>query len=162
MQQRILDKTRRTYDRLSFVLSFPAGAVALDLLLGHTPPGVEPPSSRLRVDRCDLLDTSAGVDPLTDLNERHRETISSEKFMFPDPPQGMDNYGAVNRKDISEYAESVRRQRRSNEVVLSDCAVAGGNAFAFGKPTGAQREVWHGTRVSETVARPPSRRDSCY
>ena len=68
--------------------------------------------------------------------------------------QGIDVYGFVNREDVPEYAKLVARQLGSNQVVSSDQAAAGGKVFAVGKPTGAQRQVWHGTRVSETAARP--------
>ena len=61
----------------------------------------------------------------------------------------------MNRNNGIEYAKLVGRQHRSGKVVLSDWAHAGGAIFPVGKPSGAQREVWNGTRVSQAAARPP-------
>ena len=129
--------------------------------MGDTPPGVEPPRSRLRADRCDLLDTSAMVDLLPALSKQHRAVVSSEKLIFPNPPQGMDSNGSVNREDVSVYVKLVGWQLRSNKVMLFDSASARGRVFAVGKPTGAQREVWHGTRVLGTAVRLQSRLSLC-
>ena len=141
--------------RLATVSNAPTGRDALDLLIGDTPEGVEPPSSRLQATRCDLLERSGNVDPLPSLKPDERDVISSPSLLFPNPPDGMSSFGSVNREDAAEYAKLVGRQLRSRKVVLSDQAAAGGTVFAVGKPSGAQREVWHGTRVSEAAIRPP-------
>ena len=155
VQVRVVAKTLRTMKRLNSVKDVPSSRDALDLLVGDTPAGVEPPSNRLSASRCDLLEKSACVDPLPDLTQSAREIVTSERLLFPDPPDGIDSYGSVNREDIPQYAKLLGRQLRSTKVVLSDYAAAGGKVFAVGKPSGAQREVWHGTRVSEAAVRPP-------
>ena len=141
--------------RLVTVANVPVGREAFDLSIGETPEGVDPPSSRLQADRCDLLPKSGCVDPSPSLRPSERDIISSSNLLFPDPPDGMSSFGNVHREDVAQYARLVGRQLRSGKVVLSDYAAAGGTVFAVGKPSGAQREVWHGTRVSEAAVLPP-------
>ena len=73
---RILAKVSRMFLRLATVSNAPTGRDALDLWIGDTPEGVEPPSSRLQATRCDLLERSGNVDPLPSLKPDERDVIS--------------------------------------------------------------------------------------
>ena len=99
-------------------------------MIGETPEGVDPLSSRLQADRCDLLPKSGCVDPLPSLRPSERDIVSSSNLQFPDSLDGMSSFGNVNREDVAQYARLVGRQLRSGKVVLSDYAAAGGTMLA--------------------------------
>ena len=154
-QRRILLKVNRMFARLCAAKPPESAESAWQLLIGETPEGHQQPSSRIKADRCDLLDHSGNVDPLPALDAYSRDILCTPDALFESVHEGMQAYGNVNREDMAEYAKLVSRQLRSTKIVLSDSACAGGTVFAVGKPTGAQREVWHGTQVSQAAKRPP-------
>ena len=57
--------------------------------------------------------------------------------------------------DRCEYARVTLRGLQSGKLRLRTSVNGGGAVFAVVKPSGGQREVWHGRRVSGLAARPP-------
>ena len=141
VQERIARKVIDMFERLVAAPPPPSGPDALALLIGDPLDGQPRPNTALRADRCDFLPTSAGIDRLPDRDDHARTTLSSPDLLFQHRHDGLEDYGAVRRDDIPEYARLVARQLRSGKVTLAGSAVAGGTVFAVGKPSGAQREV---------------------
>ena len=104
----------------------------------------------------DGLGVSGECDPLDCLPRDIRAVIMDESLMFPDSPPGLNNFSCVPEESRPEYIKLVVKQLRCGKVGLADSITGGGTVLAVSKPgTGKQREVWHGSQVSQAAAPPP-------
>ena len=109
----------------------------------------------LRADACDLLEKSAGVDPLVHIDQDHAKILRDGSLLFPGLAPGAVATGRMNDSDKGEYARLVVRQLRANKVTLSDSCHASETVFPVGKSNGQLREVWSGHTLSQHAIVPP-------
>ena len=109
----------------------------------------------LRADACDLLEKSAGVDPLVHIDQDHAKILRDGSLLFPGLAPGAVATGRMNDSDKGEYARLVVRQLRANKVTLSDSCHASETVFPGGKSNGQLREVWSGHTLSQHAIVPP-------
>ena len=109
----------------------------------------------LRADACDLLEVSAGVDPLVHVDPDHAKILRDGSLLFPGLAPGTVSTGRMNESDKKEYAKLVVRQLRANKVTLSDACHASETVFPVGKSNGQLREVWCGHTLSQHAIAPP-------
>ena len=139
-------------ERLDAVADPLAPDEALGRLVSRNVPGA---SSQLRADACDLIDPSARVDVLDSLSASARAQLASIDALFPDAPEDLAAFPSMPKAQRYEYAKLVGRQLQVGKVELAAEVRGGGTVFAVGKSSNRQREVWHGTAVSEAAAPPP-------
>ena len=109
----------------------------------------------MKHDMFDLLETSASVDPLPDLEARYRDILTSPKALFTGLHPGIGNVPAIHRNDRVEYTKLVGRQLRAGKVIMALHATTGAGVFPVGKPSGRMREVWNGSELSSAATTPP-------
>lgn len=152
---RVCSKAARMIKRLRGLKTGTCGIDVFNKLVGNDDSNNDRDMHRLRADCCDLISPSGDVGPLPWLPQEGRELVESPDKLFPCPPDGLRSFVNINREDRSEYARLVGRQIRCGKVGLASNIEAGATVFAVGKPSGRQREVWHGSRLSEISVRPP-------
>lgn len=103
---------------------------------------------------CDLLKSSAQVCPLDVIPENIGHILSDPSLLFPDPPEGLQDFVGINKANRVQYARLVGRHLRSGKIGLRRRVKAGGTIFCVGKSTGRLRAVLHGTRLSLAALRP--------
>lgn len=109
----------------------------------------------LQSHRVDVLPSAALCDPLCALRNDIREMVSSEAHMFPSPPAGLDEFEGFASGSREEYVKLVAKQLRAGQLGLTSAPKGGGTVIGVGKPSGKQRAVWNGRRVSQAAAPPP-------
>ena len=148
---RVRAKVERKLRRLSAVPAPPEPAGAARKLAGLCASG----SSQLRADACDFVVPSARVDVLGSLPPTVREQLGSADGLFPDATAQLASFPGMPKAQRVEYCRLVGRQLTAGKFQLALSVRGGGTVFAVGKSGGRQREVWHGTAVSEAAAPPP-------
>ena len=66
-----------------------------------------------------------------------------------------DVFTQIGKYDRTSHLQLVRRQLECEKVRLRHDIDGGGTVFAVGKKHGRQREVWHGTKLSQASLPPP-------
>ena len=88
--------------------------------------------------------------------EHVKAQIATADSLFPCPPSGLERFAGFYAGDRSEYVKLVVAQLRCEKLCLSSAHRGGGTVFPVGKASGdRQREVWHGSRVSQAAVPPP-------
>ncbi|CAE8741020.1 unnamed protein product, partial [Polarella glacialis] len=132
------------------------GSQALDLLLTGASPTQPCSSNHIVADSFDLLERSAGVDPMPCLPEKVRNTIVGEPGIMQGAHAGLNKFPGIKNSDRPEYAKLVAKQLLCGKVSLALSIRGGGTVFGVGKKnSGKLREVWHGARVSAAALKPP-------
>ena len=107
----------------------------------------------------DLVEWPAAAgtcDPLSIVPEEVGAFVSSASCMFPCPPDGLSNFTGFYAGERVQYVNHTINLLRCGKVGLRDSVLGGGTVFPVLKSDGLhQREVWHGTRVSQACAKPP-------
>ena len=87
------------------------------------------------------------------------ESIRDASHIFPSPVDGLRHFAGFRSGPRGQYIALTVKQLNAGMLLLNECCKGGGTVFPVGKSGGkAQRVVWHGTRVSEAVAKPPAPR----
>ena len=73
--------------------------------------------------------------------------------------EGLRRFHTIGKYDRTSYLQYVRRQLECEKVRLRHDIDGAGTVFAVEKKHGRQREVWHGTKLSQASLPPP--RPSC-
>jgi len=153
LQARAVAKAHSMWHRLRLEDDVAGRAAFHDLVdRDSVPAAVTRPT--LRADACDLLESSAQVDPLLDQPPSVQRLLSTPAELFPGLTPGTLSAAPVSRAERQEYAKLVARQLRSGKVTLSDSCAAGAGIFTIGKSNGSLREIWNGGKLSEAAARP--------
>ena len=116
----------------------------------------EGPRPPLVANRCNLLDCSAGVDPLAFVNQTNKATLAWGDAVFGKQDLKHARAGPMRREDRGEYAQLVVGQLRVRKVVFCKHTICTASIFTVGKSSGGLREVWNGHDLS-AVASPPVR-----
>ena len=151
---RIGQKVGQFLSRLSGIVS-PDRQTCLAELIGDVAFLGRPTNPPLVAAECDLLDTSALVNPLPDLDPESQRILSDPALLFERVTYKLKAIPRIRRADMVEYAKLVVRQLESRKVVLSTMAFRGAGVFPVGKKSGRCREVWNGHDLSEAIAKPP-------
>ena len=76
--------------------------------------------------------------------------------MFPSVPAFSEHLSSFYAGERAEYVALTVRQLRCGKTALLSTVISGGTVLPVAKFDGLfQREVWHGTRVSNFCAKPP-------
>lgn len=115
--------------------------------------GGSPPA--LVADLVANIDRAGGCDPMPLLSPEIRAVVASPAILFEDAPEGLSRFPGFYAGERDEYVRLVVAQVRCGKLGLADSVAGGGTVFTVAKGDGAQREVWHGKRVSGAARRPP-------
>ena len=152
--ERVIGKVVRMLKRLRSLEEVP-GEMALGLLIDDADVTGESKAKKLDGMACDLLDTSAGVEPLKYVPSDVSAVLSSPDALFGATGIERCQPGRIPREDRSQYALLVLRQLRCGKVQLHGSIAAGAGIFPIAKKgTTAQREVWNGSALSALARRP--------
>ena len=112
----------------------------------------------LRLDAAlvDYPKTAGTCDPVRLVSGEVAAMISDASVVFPRVPEGLDRFSTFHAGDRCEYLKLTVELLRCGKLRLRHSVLGGGTVFPVAKSDGInQREVWHGSRVSEAAARPP-------
>jgi len=153
LQTRAVEKALGMFLRLATVDDVD-GYGALLAAIGRAPAGVPGAPPRLVAANCDLLESSAEVDPLDDQPPAVRSLLSDPQLLFPGIAPSTHVARPVPRRDRAEYAALVVRQLASGKVQLAVGCEASCDIFPVGKSNGNLREVWSGGDLSDAAVAP--------
>ena len=136
------------------LLACPAGSLDLDGWEAFEPDAGE---ERLELDaaRVDCPERAGTCDPLPLLPDEVRAKLLDPEALFSEAPPGLERFPGFYAGRPTEYHKLIVRQLRCGKLSLAESVRGGGTVFPVGKSSGNQREVWHGSRVSEAAAHPP-------
>ena len=114
------------------------------------------PPLHLVADLVDSPEVAGTCDPRALLEKRRASFIADPRNMFPAPPVGLERFSDFYAGGRCEYVKLTVRHLRCGQVCLRDSVRGGGNVFPVGKRgKERQRDVWHGSRVSDACTPPP-------
>ena len=97
----------------------------------------------------DLIKPSATVNVVPHLDPEAREILEAPNGPVVKTNESLRSFPKIGKYDRCSYLQLVRRQQECEKVRLRHDTDGGGTAFAVGKKHGRQREVWHGTKLSQ-------------
>jgi hypothetical protein len=106
----------------------------------------------------EMSSVACTCDALTHVSDILRDQIVSNGGLFRDAGVHRKAVPRFSGTDRSEYVKVTLRGLQSGKLRLKTNVSAGGSVFAVGKPSGGQREVWHGRYVSSVAPVPPKPR----
>ena len=113
------------------------------------------PRLDLLADLVDYPAVAGTCDPLLVIPPDIGKLLSDINFMFPAPPEGLNRFSGFYAGDRDEYVKLTANLLKIGKLTLRHEVKGGGTVFPVEKPGGTrQREVWHGTRVSQACAPP--------
>ena len=112
----------------------------------------------LVADLIEMAESSGTCDAQSYLPQNLHDAICGDGGLFRNVTTHRKIVPRYSGKDRSQYARATVRALVSGKLRLRTKVEAGGTVFCVAKPSGGQREVWHGRYVSGLVPSPPKPR----
>ena len=105
---------------------------------------------------CDLIKPGATANVVPHLDPEARVIIEAPNGPVVQTTEGLRRLSMIGKcDDCISYLLLVRRQLKCEKVRLRHDIDGGGTVFAVRKKHGRQREVWHGTKLTQASQPPP-------